>query len=78
MINKGSHRFMRIIIFIILLFSFSVSFGQSLMEQKSSIDAAVETIDSDKANATFSFSITAIKRFITKYITIIKPGMATL
>ncbi len=57
---------MRIILFIILLFSFSVSFGQSLMEQKSTIDAAIEAIDADKANAAFSFNITAMKKVFHK------------
>jgi hypothetical protein len=64
--NKGFQHFMRIITFIILLFSFSVSFGQSLMEQKSTIDAAVEAIDTDKANAAFNFNITSTKKVFHK------------
>jgi hypothetical protein len=57
---------MRIITIIILQFAFSVSFGQSLMEQKSTIDAAVAVIDADKANAAFSFNITAQKKVFHK------------
>jgi hypothetical protein len=57
---------MRIILSIILLCFFSVSFGQLLVEQKSTIDEAVEAIDADKANAAFSFNITAMKKFFHK------------
>ena len=57
---------MRINLSIILLCSFSVSSGQSLMEQKSSIDAAVDAINADKANAAFSFNITAMKKVYHK------------
>jgi hypothetical protein len=57
---------MKAILFIILVFFISVSFGQSLMEQKSTISAKVELIDTDKANAAVSFNISKKKKGVQK------------
>ncbi len=58
--------FLRLITFIFLVQAPCVSFGQLLTEQKSNIDALVNRIDADQANAGFSFHITAKKKVYHK------------
>lgn len=58
--------FLKFITFIFLLQAPCFSFGQSLMEQKSTIDDLVNMIDADKANASFGFNIIAMKKVFHK------------